>query len=114
MEMLPCLRPICFWGRMNWQEAESLVPGIGGFRIQMARTRTPFFSTLDRHKQLKSMLVLPVGKVAWVANNLLGLDCLSLRSDEDSTILGFDFFNRLVQHVSSSVDGRETSEALKY
>ena len=59
------------------------------------------------------MIALPVGKVAWIANNLLGLDRLSFRSDKDGAILGFDFFNRLVEHVRSSIDGRETSKSLK-
>lgn len=54
-----------------------------------------------------------ISDVRWIAVNLLALGNFRSRADTDNaSILHDDFIDRLVKHVSSSVDGRQASEAL--
>jgi len=54
-------------------------------------------------------------KVGRVANDLLGLDCFSPRTDtnEITIVIGDDVVDGFFEHVCAAVDGGETSEGLR-
>lgn len=54
-------------------------------------------------------------EVAWISDDLFGLDCLSStgHANKFTVSIGDDLRDLLVKHVGSTIDGTETGEGLR-